>query len=78
MTKEKISKKNSIISFIIGVIGIIFTLLLFSPILGVGLGIIGFILLKKDEINEKISKIALIAYLVALIIGMVIYVIKLF
>lgn len=78
MTKEKRSKKNSIISLILGIIGIILTPILFFPILGVGFGIVGFLILKKDETNEKLGKIALAACLISLIIGIVIYVVKLF
>ena len=78
MTKEKGSKKNPIIPLILGIIGIIITPILFSPILGIGLGIVGFLLLKKEEIDEKLNKIAFITCLISLIIGVVIYVIKLF
>lgn len=78
MTKEKINKKSSIVPFILGIIGIILTPILFVPIIGIILGVIGFLLLKKDQINEKIANMALVACLISIIIGVVVYILKLF
>lgn len=73
MTENKLTKKNTIVPLIFGIIGIFFTSILLSPIFGIVFGIIGMILAKQNKKKDKISKIAFILCLIALIIALVMF-----
>lgn len=72
MSEINISKKNTVVPFIIGIFSIIGALI---PIIGIILGIVSIILSKKGFKQTKISKIALILGIIGLVLSLIIWIV---